>query len=255
MIIYNYITTNLLNNKKYVGMHSTNNVDDGYLGSGRLVLKAIKKYGKENFIREVLCFCKTPEEAFKNEAIFIKEYKTLVSENGYNLSPTGGVGSSGGRHSEESIKATANANRGRKASKETIKRLKDSHKGQVAWNKGLTKKNNRSIKIMAENMSGENHYMYGRTGEDNPLYGRRGEGTSNYGKRGKEMGMYGITGAKNTKSKPVIQFTLGLNFIKEWECGSEVERVLGINRSNINKCTRGERNFAGGFIWKFKETK
>ena len=50
---YVYIITNQLNGKQYVGDHSTNNLEDGYLGSGVLLLRAKKKYGKENFSREV----------------------------------------------------------------------------------------------------------------------------------------------------------------------------------------------------------
>lgn len=49
-----YKTTNLINQKYYIGMHSTNNIDDGYLGSGKKLYYAIKKYGKENFKREII---------------------------------------------------------------------------------------------------------------------------------------------------------------------------------------------------------
>ena len=46
---YVYITTNLINKNFYIGKHSTDNLNDGYLGSGKCLLAAIKKYGKENF--------------------------------------------------------------------------------------------------------------------------------------------------------------------------------------------------------------
>ena len=42
-----YKTTNKINNHFYIGMHSTNNIDDGYLGSGKRLYKEIKKHGKE----------------------------------------------------------------------------------------------------------------------------------------------------------------------------------------------------------------
>jgi hypothetical protein len=53
---YLYKTINLINNKYYYGMHSTNNINDKYLGSGRVIKRALKKYGKENFVKEILEF-------------------------------------------------------------------------------------------------------------------------------------------------------------------------------------------------------
>jgi|SRR5579859_1085076 len=49
-----YKTTNILNNRFYVGMHSTKNPKDRYLGSGKRIKYEIQKYGKENFKREIL---------------------------------------------------------------------------------------------------------------------------------------------------------------------------------------------------------
>jgi len=44
-----YKTTNLINKKIYIGIHSTENINDGYLGSGTALKRAIAKHGKENF--------------------------------------------------------------------------------------------------------------------------------------------------------------------------------------------------------------
>ena len=45
-----YITTNLVNGKKYIGQ--TTSSRKNYIGSGSVIMAAIKKYGKENFLRE-----------------------------------------------------------------------------------------------------------------------------------------------------------------------------------------------------------
>jgi len=53
---YIYKTTNLITNEYYFGKHSTNNLSDGYLGSGNRLKSCFKKYGKENFKLEILEF-------------------------------------------------------------------------------------------------------------------------------------------------------------------------------------------------------
>ena len=100
MIYFVYITTNLINSKQYVGEH-TANMNDSYLGSGKLLKSTIKKYGKENFKREILEYFNSKEEAFSAQEKYINEYNTLTP-NGYNISPKGGCMCGTGCHSEES---------------------------------------------------------------------------------------------------------------------------------------------------------
>lgn len=51
-----YETTNLVNGMKYRGIHKTKKINDNYLGSGKVFVNAIQKYGKENFKREMIFF-------------------------------------------------------------------------------------------------------------------------------------------------------------------------------------------------------
>ena len=66
-----YETTNIVNGKRYRGAHICDALDDKYLGSGKLLKKAIDKYGFDNFTRRILKECSTIEEMFEAEAKFV----------------------------------------------------------------------------------------------------------------------------------------------------------------------------------------
>jgi hypothetical protein len=120
-----YITTNLINGKQYIGDHSTNNLNDNYLGSGKLLIKAFKKYKKINFKREILEFFNTKKEAFNAQSFYINKYNTIIN-NGYNISPKGGL-CIRGCHSEETIKLLK-----KPKSKKAKRNMSESHKGLQA---------------------------------------------------------------------------------------------------------------------------
>lgn len=85
-----YKTVNLINNKFYIGMHSTNNLNDGYLGSGKRLRRSVNKYGKENFRLEVLEFFESRELLVEREKQLVNE-ELLKDSNCMNLKP-GGTG-------------------------------------------------------------------------------------------------------------------------------------------------------------------
>lgn len=59
--------------KEYIGVHSTNNIDDGYMGSGLAIRRAIIQYGIEMFCRDILEFFDTKDEAFEYEKQLVTE--------------------------------------------------------------------------------------------------------------------------------------------------------------------------------------
>ena len=86
-----YKLTNLVNGKIYIGCHMTKDVNDDYMGSGRRLSYAKKKYGIENFKKEILSAHETPEEMLAEEARLVNE-EFLGRDDVYNLT-VGGKGS------------------------------------------------------------------------------------------------------------------------------------------------------------------
>lgn len=125
-----YKTTNMINDKIYIGVHHViQNRPDYYLGTGKLILAAIKKHGKENFKRETLYEFKTSEEAFSKEAEIVNE-KFLSRSDVYNLI----MGGRGGTiHTDETKAKISAANRNRiykPVSSESKIKMSITHKGK-----------------------------------------------------------------------------------------------------------------------------
>lgn len=130
MIYYHlYKITNLVNGKIYIGAHETDNLDDGYLGSGSYIIRSVNKYGKENFKKDYLEFFKTREELYDKEAEVV-DLDFCNRKDTYNIAP-GGIGSSMivnrkpfmGPHTEETKKKIRHKARGRYHSIETRKKM------------------------------------------------------------------------------------------------------------------------------------
>lgn len=85
-----YVTTNNINGKKYIGKHVTDNLDDGYLGSGKILNSAIKKYGRDNFSKKILFICDNEDQMNNKEKEMITP-EVILSEDYYNIA-CGGEG-------------------------------------------------------------------------------------------------------------------------------------------------------------------
>ena len=75
---YIYKTTCNVNGKYYIGMHSTDNLEDGYMGSGKRLWNSINYHGKETHVKEILEYCKSREELVNLEKKIVNEQ--LINE-------------------------------------------------------------------------------------------------------------------------------------------------------------------------------
>ena len=73
MFYYLYEIKNNLDGKIYVGVHKTKNLDDGYMGSGKVIRRAISKHGVENFTKVIL-------EQFENSTAMYAREKEIVTK-------------------------------------------------------------------------------------------------------------------------------------------------------------------------------
>jgi hypothetical protein len=80
-----------VNNKIYVGVHKTNNMNDGYMGSGKVIKDAIKKYGINNFKKDILETFEDSESMYAREKQVITE-EFLSRKDVYNLRRGGNGG-------------------------------------------------------------------------------------------------------------------------------------------------------------------
>ncbi len=86
-----YRITCILDGKYYIGVHSTNDLEDGYMGSGTWLKRAIKKHGEAHFKKEILEFFPSSEEMFLKERDVVNE-EFILRDDVYNFK----CGGSGG---------------------------------------------------------------------------------------------------------------------------------------------------------------
>jgi hypothetical protein len=125
---YLYQITNIMNGKIYIGVHCTGDLDDGYLGSGKHLKRAIKKHGKDNFKKTILQVCNSLKEVYKLEAEIV-DNEFVNRENTYNICLGGNGGIQGRVVSETTRLKLSVANKGRKLTEEHRKKLSESHMG------------------------------------------------------------------------------------------------------------------------------
>jgi len=233
---YFYKITNLVNGKYYYGIHSTykNIKEDYYFGSGSALQKAIKKYGKENFIKEIIADYQTRKEASDHEARIVT-FELVKLRECYNCK-TGGDNEF--TMSEESRQMLKKSHTGKVLSIEHKRRISESNKGKP--------KSDEARKKISSAKSGTSNPMYGKTGTSCPNFGKihsdEARQLMSISKSGKNNPMYGKAGhnlgrkfseeiKERMRDKPSCKSCkiLGVVYISI----SDAARQLGIDMSTL----------------------
>lgn len=243
---YVYITTNLVNGKQYVGDHSTNNLNDSYLGGGRLFKLKMNEYGKENFKKEILEFFNSKEDAFNAQEKYIIQYNTLVP-NGYNISPKGG---------HDVLGSVSELTKQKISKKQKGRKLTEEHKQKLKGPKSNEHK--QSLKENHADISGEKNPMYGKKHSKETKQKlsakaslRTGSKNSFFGKHHSKETIDKINNTKiknGTKSKYKIYC---FNNDKLYLSLNDVERELKISSKDVSLCCKKIMSDIDGFKFKF----
>jgi len=143
-----YITTNMVNGKRYIGQRVFKGRWKDYLGSGINILKAIKKYGRENFQRDIVAITYSKEESDELEIKLISYHNATKNKDYYNIAFGGKNGNNGLIFSDAMIKKCkenkkpylasdetkmriSKALTGRTRSEETKLKISDTEKGKI----------------------------------------------------------------------------------------------------------------------------
>jgi hypothetical protein len=242
---YIYKITNNINNKKYIGRRKFIGNDiksDKYIGSGKLLSFAIKKYGIENFSKEILHICKNKNEMYLMEEYYIDKYDAVFSKEFYNLCPGGKL--SGGylienfpdEEKQKIYKKISNTLKGRKRGKNKNQSLRMKN----YWAEMEKKKKNRKIEEL-------HSYNKGRKMTDKQ---RKKISISNKGKhKGEKNGFYGKHHSIEQKEKwslerkSRIPWNKGLHGVQK--CSNKTKEVMrqnGLKKKNTIWINNGSIN-------------
>jgi hypothetical protein len=175
-----YKITNLVNGKIYVGCHKTKNIDDDYMGSGKLIKRAIDKYGIDSFTKVILAVFDNPEAMFNMESELVDD-EFILREDTYNLK-RGGYG--GFDHiNGNGLNTSSEKNRiGGLALQEKVLKNPELGQGRIKTQSARFKKLHAEGKFKYDNFKGKTHTPEARQKISEAVSKhQKGKGNSQYG--------------------------------------------------------------------------
>jgi len=152
-IHYIYKTTCNITGRYYIGMHSTSNLEDGYLGSGRRLRYSLKKYGRENHSKEILEFRESREDLKNRESQLVNE-DALRDPMCMNLKPGGYGGLCNAEHKQKFLFAGTQA---AAKSGKNVEKLRWLFQNDEIWKSKNLEKRSKSLKGLQTWWIGKQH--------------------------------------------------------------------------------------------------
>ena len=169
-----YKTTNGINGKIYIGCHQTEDIYDNYMGSGKILNRAIKKYGIENFTKEILECFDNPDDMFSMESKVVNE-DFVKRKDTYNLVQGGHGGKEVGELGIKVLKEKYGDDWNKELYKKAIKLWVKSDdpviKRQRSIIAGNAFRNKKHTEETKKQMS-ESQKKHDRNGSKNIMYGK-----------------------------------------------------------------------------------
>jgi group I intron endonuclease len=233
--MYIYCITNNINGKQYVGLTTRNvNESKSYYGSGIHINRAIKRYGKSNFNKDILEEITDKDKLSTRERYWINELNT-ISPNGYNLTDGGERGYT---ISDESLETMS------KKARKFMLSDKNTRRGSTystEWRQNI------SNALTGRTLSKEHR--------DNLKKAK--VGTTTHPNSIKALKKCGKARQKDQSTNTVvlqIDKKIG-EILNEYFSIHEAQRQTKIWTSSISMCCSGKLKTSGGFKWEYKTKK
>lgn len=259
-----YQVTNKSNGRYYIGVHCGDIFSDNYYGSGLILNKAIKRYGKESFEREVIASFDNPHLALFLESVLVPE-EIANDRECYNVTAGGGKPPVHIADNHPKIRVREKQRQEIKneyLSGKTLSYLADKHnvsKTTICYVLdvlGVKRRSNSEYK----KPTGNKHHQWRHKDEDD-IVGRYQRGDSTY-KIARDLGFADITISRILKkrgvkmrsnkdyiSKSVVQKCKDGNILNVFASQRDAQGATGIDSRHISACVNSRRKTAGGYIW------